>query len=127
MSAIKAKDTKPEMIFRKALREQRLTGYRLHWKVEGKPDIAFPGKKLAIFIHGCYWHRCPICNLPEPKSNSGFWQKKFSTNIERDRRNRLALEQSGWTVFTFWECQVKKNAASLIQEVSPYVHKTQPC
>jgi len=123
MSAIKAKNTSPEVRFRQALREAELTGYRLHWKIEGRPDIAFPGKKLAIFIHGCFWHRCPICNLPDPKSNSEFWQNKFNKNIERDERKKLALEQTGWKVLTFWECQIKKDVTPLIEKVKSYIHK----
>jgi DNA mismatch endonuclease (patch repair protein) len=123
MSAIKAKHTVPEVIFRKALRAHGLTGYRLHWKVEGRPDIAFPGKKVAIFIHGCYWHRCQVCNLPDPKSNSLFWQNKFGKNVERDERKRLALEKSGWRVLIFWECQIKKDVIPLIEQVRSNVNK----
>jgi DNA mismatch endonuclease (patch repair protein) len=117
MSAIRAKNTKLEISFRKALSAQGMKGYRLHWKVEGRPDIAYPGKKIAIFIHGCYWHRCPICNLPKPKSNSTFWQDKFTKNVERDERKRQALEGSGWKVLTFWECQIKSDVSPLIEEV----------
>ena len=69
MSANKAKDTKPELKLRKALWNEGLKGYRLNWKhVPGRPDIAFDGRKIAIFIHGCYRHRCPESDLPLPKS-----------------------------------------------------------
>ena len=86
MSSNKAKDTKPEMILRKKLWSSGLRGYRLHLKeVPGRPDIAFPKRKLAIFVHGCFWHRCPHCNLPLPKSNREFWKNKFQRNIQRDK------------------------------------------
>ena len=65
MSANKAKNTKPEIALRKALWSEGYKGYRLNWKnVPGRPDIAYPGKKIAIFVNGCYWHRCPKCDLP---------------------------------------------------------------
>src|SRR5688572_24128204 len=93
MSANKPKDTKPEILFRKALWRHGIRGYRLHWnKVPGRPDIAFPQKKLAIFIHGCFWHRCPCCNLSLPKSNTDFWKTKFEANKLRDIKKNKALE-----------------------------------
>ncbi|WP_340819797.1 very short patch repair endonuclease [Methanolobus sp. WCC4] len=111
MSANTGKNTKPEIIFRKALREVGIPGYRLHWKkVPGRPDIAYPGKKIAIFVHGCYWHRCPHCDLPLPRSNTDFWAEKFRKNKERDAKKKAALEAEGWDVMVFWECQIKKDA-----------------
>ncbi len=112
-SAIKAKDTQPEMIFRQILRQSGLTGYRLHWKIPGKPDIAFVGKKVAIFIHGCYWHRCPKCELGIPRSNSVFWRSKFEKNVARDLIKKTALEQAGWKIFTFWECDIKTGVVEI--------------
>lgn len=123
MSSIKAKNTSPEIAFRKLLWNNNLRGYRLHWKVEGRPDISFPGRKLAIFVHGCYWHRCPNCNLSNPKSNSSFWQQKFDNNIARDGRKKAALEDSGWEVFVVWECQIKRGFESIIEELRRKVNK----
>lgn len=108
MKANKRSNTKPELLVRKMLREAGLTGYRLHWKAPGHPDIAWPGKKVAIFINGCFWHRCPHCNLPMPKSNVEYWVVKFELNQERDARNIRELEDAGWKVFVVWECQLKK-------------------
>jgi len=86
MKGNKAKNTKPELLLRKALCSTGIRGYSLNWKkVPGKPDIAFPGKKIAIFVNGCFWHRCPICDLPLPKTNIEFWKNKFIRNVERDR------------------------------------------
>ena len=74
MRANRARNTGPELRLRKALREAGLGGYRLNWKkAPGRPDIAYPGRKVAIFVHGCYWHHCPRCypNLPSPTPSSG--------------------------------------------------------
>lgn len=70
MRANRSRNTGPEMLLRRMLRERGLTGYRLHWPVEGRPDVAFPGLKVAVFVHGCFWHRCPRCNPHEPQSNT---------------------------------------------------------
>lgn len=110
MSLIRAKNTKPELILRKALYHSSLRGYRLHWKkAPGRPDIAYPGDKIAVFVHGCFWHRCPYCNPSFPKSHTEFWEEKFRKNIERDQRKSKELEESGWKVFVFWECQIREN------------------
>ena len=118
MSANKGKNTKPELLLRKALWYNGIKGYRLHWeKAPGKPDIAFPGKKIAIFVNGCFWHRCPICNPSMPKSNTKFWTKKFSKNIERDKKKIQELEELDWRVLTIWECELKKDLDHQIQKV----------
>ena len=93
---------------RQRLRAAGLTGYRLEWKVPGKPDIAFPGRKIAIFVNGCFWHRCPKCNPSQPKRNVEFWEAKFRRNVERDHAAVAALTQMGWTPITIWECELKK-------------------
>lgn len=108
MKANKRNNTKPELLVRKKLRKAGLTGYRLHWKVPGSPDIAWPGKKVAIFINGCFWHRCPHCKPSMPKSNVEYWSIKFELNQERDERKIRELEQAGWKVHVIWECQLKK-------------------
>lgn len=109
MQGNKRKDTKPELLVRKRLREAGLVGYRLDWaKAPGRPDIAFPGRKIAIFVNGCYWHRCPHCNPSVPKKNVSFWEAKFRRNVERDKRALEELEQLGWTAITIWECELKR-------------------
>lgn len=106
----KGKNTKPELFVRRRLREEGLAGYRLHWRVPGHPDIAYPGKKVAIFVNGCFWHRCPHCNPSTPKSNQDYWVPKFKRNVERDRENVAALKADGWRVHVIWECELKKKA-----------------
>ena len=118
MKANKGKDTKPEIMVRQVLRESGFPGYRLNWKkVPGRPDIAYPGRKIAIFVNGCFWHRCPFCNLSTPKTHSDFWQQKFQKNVERDERKTSELEDMGWTVYTVWECQIKKDTKAALEEV----------
>ena len=110
MRGNKRKDTKPELLVRRRLRDAGLGGYRLPWKAAGRPDIAWPGKKVAIFVNGYFWHRCPHCDLPIPKSNVEYWVVKFEANIERDHRKISQLEEAGWKVHVIWECQLKKDA-----------------
>lgn len=119
-----AKNSRPEVLLRRLLREAGYSGYRLHWKVEGRPDIAYPGRKVAVFLHGCFWHRCPHCDLPMPKANTDYWTSKFARNQARDERNRRALEEQGWTVVTVWECQLKKDSQSVIAEVVSTLRQT---
>ncbi len=109
MQGNKGKNTKPELLVRQRLREAGLTGYRIHWnKVPGKPDVAWPGKRVALFVQGCFWHRCPHCKPPMPKSHIEYWVVKFDRNVERDERTLRELEDVGWRVHVIWECQLKK-------------------
>lgn len=123
MVANRGRDTKPELIVRHALREAGLPGYRLQWKAApGRPDIAYPGRHIAIYVDGCFWHRCPYCDLPLPKSNVDYWRDKFRRNIERDRRNAQQAHDQGWEVIRIWECQLKgdkrdQTLAALVERV----------
>lgn len=122
MSANKAHSTKPELLLRKALHKNGVKGYRLNWKkAPGRPDIALPGKKIAIFVHGCFWHSCPICNLSMPKSNIEFWSQKFANNIHRDRIKREQLISMGWRVITIWECEIKKNVIDNVDNIKNHI------
>ena len=109
MSGIRDKNTKPELVLRKAMHALGLR-YRLHRKdMPGKPDIVFPRQKAAIFVHGCFWHRHEGCGFATtPATRPDFWNDKFSSNIERDRRNAEQLHADGWRVATVWECALKK-------------------
>lgn len=118
MRSNKSKNTKPEVLLRKAIWNAGIRGYRLHWKkAPGKPDIAFPGKKVAIFVNGCFWHRCPLCQLGLPKHNSEFWEAKFARNVERDKEKVSALENEGWTVLVIWECEMKECLDCQVEKV----------
>ena len=98
MQGNKRANTKPELLVRQRLRDAGLTGYRLQWKVPGHPDIAWPGKKVCVEVRGCFWHRCPHCQLSMPKSHVEYWALKFDRNVERDAETSAALEAMGWKV-----------------------------
>ncbi|MGX2042296.1 very short patch repair endonuclease (plasmid) [Methylocaldum sp. MU1018] len=109
MRLIKSKDTRPELLVRKLCRELGHKGYRLHRKdLPGKPDIAFIGRKAALFVHGCFWHGhdCKSGNRP-PKDNTDYWTTKINRNKERDAKAQETLQAMGWNVLVVWECQLK--------------------
>jgi len=118
MSKVRGKNTKPEKAFRRELRGQGLTEYRLHPKtLPGRPDIYFRSQKLAIFINGCFWHRCPYCKPSMPKTHKAFWSKKFAANVARDKAIRALLKKMGIRSVVFWECQIKKNVQKLVAKL----------
>jgi DNA mismatch endonuclease, patch repair protein len=118
MRANKAKNTGPELQLRQALWRAGLRGYRLHpKKIVGRPDIAFMGRKLAIFVHGCFWHRCPKCSTSLPKHNTPFWKAKFERNVDRDARKVSGLIAARWTVLTFWECDLKNDLSGVTESI----------
>jgi DNA mismatch endonuclease (patch repair protein) len=100
MSAIRSKNTSPEIVLRKALWVRGLR-YRIHYGKE-KIDLAFPQRKLAIFVDGCFWHGCPI-HSHLPKSNETYWLPKLRKNIERDIAKNERLKADDWEVLRFWE------------------------
>jgi DNA mismatch endonuclease (patch repair protein) len=81
-----------------------LRGYRKHWKVAGRPDFAWPGRKVAVFVDGCFWHGCRCKYLPA--TNRKFWKSKIETNMRRDRRVTARLRREGWRVIRIKECRV---------------------
>ena len=107
MSRIRSQETCPEMLLRKALWTAGLR-YRLKSKLPGKPDLVFPSAKVAVFIDGCFWHGCPV-HGKIPKSNQGFWVKKFTKNIARDLAANAALTALGWQALRFWEHEIEKD------------------
>lgn len=105
MTSIHSSDTKPELLLRRSLWAHGLR-YRKSYRVEGvRVDIAFPGRKLAIFVDGCFWHGCPD-HYREPPRNKEYWQPKVERNRARDLRNTKALESAGWTVLRVWEHEI---------------------
>lgn len=119
MRANKAKDTGPELALRRLLRARGLTGYKTTWKhVPGRPDIVFPSARVAIFLNGCYWHRCPHCRPRLPRTNTAFWKRKFRLNKERDRRKTRELRKLGWRVSTVWECYLRRRPRRLERVLS---------
>lgn len=109
MARVKSKDTKPEILVRKLLRDLGYR-YRIHCKnLHGKPDIAFISRKKAIFVHGCFWHLHEGCRFSRiPKSNSEYWIPKLNMNKLRDIKNEEKLFHEGWKVLVIWTCELKK-------------------
>ncbi|ACM36975.1 DNA G:T-mismatch repair endonuclease [Allorhizobium ampelinum S4] len=109
MSRIRGRDTRPEMLVRRTAHALGYR-YRLHAKdLPGRPDLVFPKKRIALFVHGCFWHRHPGCRLAyTPKSNQQFWQSKFDRNVERDGEVIAGLRALGWKPQIIWECQTRK-------------------
>jgi len=107
MSRIHSKNTKPEKIVRSMLFSMGFR-FRINRKdLPGKPDVVLPKYKTVIFVHGCFWHRHNCKDTTMPKSNTDFWEKKFSANVERDQRVKSELAALGWKVITVWECELK--------------------
>ena len=109
MSRVRGKDSKPEMVVRRLVHRMGYR-YRLHRRdLPGTPDLVFPSRKKAIFVHGCFWHRHPdpACKLARlPKSRLDFWEPKLEGNRRRDRDNQARLSELGWDVLVVWECQI---------------------
>lgn len=108
MARVKSRDTQPEKRVRRILTDLGAR-YRLHRKdLPGSPDLVMPGRRLAIFVHGCFWHGhdCPR-GARVPKANRDYWLAKVARNTARDARNVSDLAAAGWRVETVWECQLK--------------------
>ena len=110
MSRIRSSGSRPEKVLRQLIRE--VSGRRLRLNLAslpGSPDVVVYSLRLAIFMHGCYWHSCPLHGR-RPKSNVEFWTEKLEKNVRRDRRACSALRRAGWTVWILWEHELKDAA-----------------
>jgi DNA mismatch endonuclease, patch repair protein len=115
MRSNRASGTSPELTLSRLLRRKLLSN-----SLPGRPDIVYGRSKVAVFVQGCFWHRCPICDLPLPKTNPDFWRRKFERNVERDKINREELRSQGWAVIEVWEHQVRddpRQAAELVRSL----------
>jgi DNA mismatch endonuclease (patch repair protein) len=122
MRAVPRRDTSTELKLRRALHRLGLR-YRLHIReLAGSPDIVFIKPRLAVFVHGCYWHRHVGCRLATtPKSNAGFWMSKFIANVARDHRASASLKADGWEVVTVWQCEVDGSAELIAERIATTV------
>ncbi len=112
MARIRSRDTKPELVVRQFLHAKGLR-YRLYGpNLPGKPDLVFSGRRVCVFVHGCFWHGCPNCadGTRAVKSNASYWSPKVRGNRERDARHTAALELAEWHVVTIWECETRDTA-----------------
>lgn len=129
MSGIRGKDTKPEMLVRRAL---FAAGYRfrLHRRdLPGAPDVVLPGRKVAIFAHGCFWHMHAGCkNAKLPSTRPEFWRAKLKGNVQRDRRASESLRVLGWRVLIVWECATRDAAtlAPMSETLSQWIESDEP-
>jgi DNA mismatch endonuclease (patch repair protein) len=115
----KKKDTAPEIALRKALHAQGAR-FRLHRQLAKgcTPDIVMPGRRLAIFVDGCFWHGCPIHGRKSAFTgpNAALWQDKMLRNSQRDARSTSIAQEQGWTVLRVWECDVRSDPAGVAQQ-----------
>ena len=111
MSGIRSRDTKPEVFVRKALFKAGFR-FRLHRRdLPGSPDVVLPGRRVAVFVHGCFWHAHDGCRYAKtPATRREFWESKLAANVERDTRVREALLSAGWRVLVVWECTTRCSA-----------------
>lgn len=125
MARVKSKNTSPEMRVRRLAHFMGLR-FRLHQKtLPGKPDLVFPRHSVALFVHGCFWHRHANCRKAStPKSETEFWESKFKYNIDRDRRHEAALRKLGWRVLVIWECETKcdQDMRAILSEIVDHRH-----
>ena len=112
MRAVKSRDTAPEMKVRRAAHALGLRFRLNRADLPGKPDLVFPAKRTALFVHGCFWHGhgCPR-GARMPQNNRDYWQAKISRNMARDKASLAALKKLGWTPRVIWECQTRDDAA----------------
>jgi DNA mismatch endonuclease, patch repair protein len=124
MAKIRSKNTKPERILRSALHKQGYR-FRIHKNdLPGKPDIVFPTKRIAIYVHGCFWHfhkDCPEGKIP--KSNSKFWIDKLNRNIIRDKTYIAEIEKAGWKTFVIWECDIENRLEVVLNRLNKHLKK----
>lgn len=117
MSGIRSKNTKPELLLRSGLHRRGLR-FRLHnRKLPGSPDLVFAKFKSVVFVHGCFWHGhdCKYFRLPGTRSD--FWNQKIESNVLRDRRSKMLVEEAGWRVMTVWECALRGKSEQSLNEL----------
>ena len=118
MASIRSTNTKPELALRSRLFKKGYR-FRIHKRdLPGKPDIVFPKHRLAIFVHGCFWHLHDDCRDGHiPKSREEYWRPKLEKNVQRDTQHNLSLKELGWEVVIVWECEIRKRIDEVIQSI----------
>lgn len=108
MRAVKGKGTRLERRLSSILAGMRVKGWRKNVSdILGKPDIVFHAERLIIFIDGCFWHGCPICNRKLPETNKEYWERKIQRNVERAKIHNQKLAEDGWKVIRIWEHELR--------------------
>lgn len=125
MQGNKPLKTKPESILKDELEKAGIGSFKMNYKkLPGSPDIAFSDAKLAIFLHGCFWHRCPYCHPHFPNLNQEYWSAKFARNKRRDSLVRTELRAQGWRPIVVWECKLKKNPQRIVYRIRKTLEAT---
>jgi len=119
MIANKGRDTGPELVLRRGLREAGIGGYRVNYRIgRRRLDVSYVSRKIAVQVHGCFWHNCPVCQLPIPKSHTAYWRRKFFINRRRDEETSRQLRAEGWIVLEFWEHELKARVHRCVATVA---------
>lgn len=111
MSRIRSSWTAPELLIHNLLKGNKVK-HKMHPKIAGSPDLILKDSKTAVFIHGCFWHKCPKCYI-EPKTKRSYWLPKIEKNVRRDRDNIKTLEDNGWKVIKIWEHEIRNDTSTL--------------
>jgi len=124
MSRIRSRGNKDtEFALIRVFRAHRITGWRRHQPIFGKPDFVFPKLRVALFVDGCFWHGCPR-HSTKPRNNAAFWRRKFAANKARDRRVTLTLRRGGWRVLRIWEHELaRKNEARSLRRIQQALNR----
>ncbi len=122
MASIRGKDTKPELLLRRTLWQRGVRGWRCHWRSPAgwRIDVAFPRRKVAVFVDGSFWHGHP--SKWQPGRWQGYWDEKIKRNIERDRRHEAVLRDAGWTVVRAWDFEIEQDPVQVAAEVEHALH-----
>jgi DNA mismatch endonuclease (patch repair protein) len=118
MSKVHSTNTTPEIRVHNILQELGFSFSVQNQELPGKPDIVLPDHNIVIFVNGCFWHGCPVCRHAKirPKENAAYWNKKLDRTLERDKENKLKLEQFGYKVLVVWECETKKTKIEVLKD-----------
>lgn len=120
MAAVRSKNTTPELAVRRALFARGVRGWRCHYKrAPGTPDLAWPRRRLAVFIDGAFWHGHP--SRHKPGRSGAYWDEKIERNIERDKRVDAELHAAGWTVIRVWDFEVRGDLEAVVEEIAEAV------
>jgi DNA mismatch endonuclease (patch repair protein) len=125
MSKISGKKTRPEIVIADLLVRLKYRFRQNDKTIPGTPDIVFPPRRKAIFIHGCFWHGHKKCNRSKlPTTNRVFWKNKIDGNIKRDKRNKRELKKLGWDYLVVWQCEINRSKEEkLKKKIKSYLEK----
>lgn len=116
MAAVRGRDTSPEVSLRKALWAAGARGWRCHYKrAPGRPDVAWPARRVAVFVDGAFWHGHP--SRHRPGRSGAYWDEKIAANVERDRRVDSELRSRGWRVVRLWDFEVRRDVGAAVERV----------